>query len=156
MEVSDRLYSLFSARVEERDGSYVVEIPKREVEVGAVAPDEVYRVGLLPAATGETRDDADREPSRSESRSSQTGGSRASSRSGPRSQSRSPRQSNEPPVEEGAVRDVEIEDLGEQGDGLARIGPGYVVFVPGTDVGDRVSVEITDARDNFAFAEVVQ
>lgn len=64
--------------------------------------------------------------------------------------------SSEPPVEEGELREVEIEDTGEKGDGIARVGPGYVVFVSDTKVGDRVTVRITQARDNFAFAEVVE
>lgn len=59
-------------------------------------------------------------------------------------------------VEEGNVLDVEIEDIGDQGDGLARVGPGYVVIVPDTQVGDRVTVEITEARENVAFADMVE
>ncbi|WP_345779738.1 TRAM domain-containing protein [Haloplanus halobius] len=38
---------------------------------------------------------------------------------------------------------------------MARIGPGYVVFVEETQPGDHVKIRVTEARDNFAFAEVV-
>jgi len=63
---------------------------------------------------------------------------------------------SEPPVEEGEQRTVEIEDLGDQGDGLARVERGFVVIVPDTEQGERVTVEITDVRENVAFAEVVK
>jgi predicted RNA-binding protein with TRAM domain len=62
----------------------------------------------------------------------------------------------EPPVEKGETVEVEVEDIGEQGDGIARIGPGYIVFVPGADIGDRITVEINQVRENFAFGEVVE
>jgi len=62
---------------------------------------------------------------------------------------------DQPPIDEGDIREVEIEDLGEKGDGIARIPPGYVVFVENTSPGDRVRIKISDARDNFAFAEVI-
>jgi predicted RNA-binding protein with TRAM domain len=51
--------------------------------------------------------------------------------------------------------DVEIEDVGEQGDGIARVERGYVVFVPDASLGDRVTIEITRTQENFGFAEVV-
>jgi len=57
-------------------------------------------------------------------------------------------------VEEGEQRDAEIEDIGEQGDGITRVERGFVVIVPDTELGERVTVEITDVRENVAFAEV--
>ena len=51
----------------------------------------------------------------------------------------------QPPVSEGETLQVEIEGLGEQGDGLARGGPGYVVFVSDTEVGQQPLVGITAA-----------
>ncbi|MFB6228823.1 MAG: TRAM domain-containing protein, partial [Halobacteriales archaeon] len=45
---------------------------------------------------------------------------------------------------------------GDQGDGLARVGPGYVVFVPDTEIGQQPLVRIETVRENFAFAEVVE
>jgi predicted RNA-binding protein with TRAM domain len=139
MDISDSLLSMFHAEVEQQNGSYIVEIPEQEIDLGAVNKGEVLRIAVLPSlATGE------REESEASTASSSTpaGIKQDQYRDGP-------------PVEVGDIEEVEIEDLGEQGDGLARIGPGYVVFVPDTDVGDRVEVEITEARDNFAFAEVV-
>lgn len=59
------------------------------------------------------------------------------------------------PVNEGEEYDVKIEDLGRDGDGIARI-EGFVVFVSGAKVGDEVKIRITSSRRNFAFAEVVE
>jgi len=61
-----------------------------------------------------------------------------------------------PSVEEGEQRTVEIEDIGDQGDGITRVERGFVVIVPDTEQGERVTVEITDVRENVAFAEVVE
>jgi hypothetical protein len=47
---------LFAGRVEERADAYVLEIPKREVELGTIHPDALYRVGLYPGVT--TGDDS--------------------------------------------------------------------------------------------------
>lgn len=60
-----------------------------------------------------------------------------------------------PPVGPGDRRDVEIESIGEQGDGIAKIDRGYVVIVPDTEVGEYVTVEIDQAQPNVAFATVV-
>lgn len=60
-----------------------------------------------------------------------------------------------PPVEQGEIIDVEIESLGDQGDGMVKVGPGYVIIVPETTINDRVSVRITDTKYTVAFAEVV-
>lgn len=132
MDVPDNLLCLFSAQVEDREDGFVVEIPGNEVDIGDLREGETYRVGVFSLV-------ADREPTRRPEQ--------AVDRPGPAA---------EPPVEEGEIREVEIEDIGEKGDGIARIGPGYIVFVPDTVLGDRVTVEITDVRENFAFGEVIQ
>jgi predicted RNA-binding protein with TRAM domain len=49
---------------------------------------------------------------------------------------------------------VTIQDLGRQGDGIARIN-GKVTFVPGTKVGDQVRIRITDVRDRINRGEVI-
>ena len=59
------------------------------------------------------------------------------------------------PVEEGKVYEAKIEDMGREGDGLARI-QNFVVFVPGTKVGDQVKVKITRVLRRMAFGEVVK
>jgi len=128
----DNLLTVFSAEIEERDGTPVISLPEREIELGDLEVGETYRIAILP------RDG---------------GGSTGTARSG--RPSRAPKGA-EPPVEEGELCEVEIEDIGDQGDGIARVGPGYIVFVPDTKVGDRVTVEITQAQENFAFAEVVE
>ena len=61
----------------------------------------------------------------------------------------------QPPVERGEIRYVEVEDYGKQGDGIARVERGYVVIVPGGEVGERVKVEVTEVRPNFAVGELV-
>jgi len=58
------------------------------------------------------------------------------------------------PVEEGKTYAVHIEDLGSKGDGIARV-EGFVVFVPETEVGETVRVEVNSVGRKFAFAEVV-
>jgi predicted RNA-binding protein with TRAM domain len=45
--------------------------------------------------------------------------------------------------------------LGETGAALAEVGPGYVVFVSDTEVGQHPLVRITAARENVAFVDVV-
>jgi predicted RNA-binding protein with TRAM domain len=134
MESPEPLRCLFSGRVERRDGSYVVRVPETEVDLGTLAEGEVYRVGLFDAAEADGDATAEREPATSAPSAAGDG----------------------PPVEEGEVLQVEIEDVGDQGDGLARVGPGYVVFVAGASVGDRPTVRVTSARENVAFAEIVE
>ncbi len=59
------------------------------------------------------------------------------------------------PVEEGKVYEAKIEDIGREGDGLARI-ENFVVFVPGTKIGDQIKVRITKVHRRMAFGEVVK
>jgi predicted RNA-binding protein with TRAM domain len=63
--------------------------------------------------------------------------------------------SNSAPLNEGEEYDVKIEDMGRDGDGIARI-EGFVVFVNGAKMGDEVKIRINSTRRNFAFAEVVE
>jgi predicted RNA-binding protein with TRAM domain len=125
LEVSGKLLCLVSSRVEEEDGSYVVEIPESEIEDGDVQVGEVYSVGLV----------------------GKDGGKSGSSGGGGQLQ---------PPVEEGEIRYVEIEDIGKQGDGIARVERGYVIIVPDAEVGDRVKVEVNEVKENFAVGEVLE
>lgn len=59
-----------------------------------------------------------------------------------------------PPVNQGDVLEVEIEAVGEKGDGIARK-DGFVLFVPGVKEGDRVKVKVTRVLRKVGFAEVV-
>ena len=51
---------------------------------------------------------------------------------------------------------VDIEDIGEQGDGIARVERGYVVVVPDTELNERVTIEITKVTETVAFGEVLE
>jgi predicted RNA-binding protein with TRAM domain len=134
MEISEQLTCLFAAEVEEHDQSYVVEIPKQEVDVGYVDPTKDYQIALLrqpgensqPTPT-QTSDDSPRQPDL-----------------------------DQPPVSTGETRIVEISELGDQGDGLTRVERGFVVIVPETQQGERVRIQIETVKENVAFAEVVE
>ena len=136
VEIPSSLNSLFTASIEEDDGTYIVEVPSSEVDHEAVSVDETYRVAILES------------PSSVES-SIQQGPQQRSSRE---SVNRSP---SEPPVDEGEVRDVIIETVGDQGDGIAKVERGYVVIVPGAQPGDEPTVEIEQVQENVAFASIV-
>jgi len=58
------------------------------------------------------------------------------------------------PINVGDTYDVKIEDVGREGDGIARI-EGFVVFVPGTKKGDNVKIRVTKISRRVGFAEVV-
>ncbi len=136
IEISEKLRSLFTGRVRERDGRYVIEVPASEVEHDAVAVGERYRVALVETHRGES-DDA------GESRS---GSSRRSRNDG----------APTPPVDEGEVRQVVVESVGDQGDGIAKVERGYVVIVPDARPGDEPTVEIEEVQQNVAFARVIE
>ena len=58
------------------------------------------------------------------------------------------------PVAEGEERDVVVEDVGSEGDGVVKV-DGYTLFVSGTETGDAVRIRVTEVKPNFGFAEVV-
>jgi predicted RNA-binding protein with TRAM domain len=60
-----------------------------------------------------------------------------------------------PPVMEGKTYNVKIEDIAAEGDGIAKI-DNFVIFVPGTKVGDKVEVKIEKVFRSNAFALVVK
>ncbi len=59
------------------------------------------------------------------------------------------------PIDIGKTYDVTIEELGREGDGIARI-EGFVVFVPNTKKGDSVKIRVTRVSERVGFAEVVE
>jgi predicted RNA-binding protein with TRAM domain len=131
MELPDPPYCLYSVSIEKHDGLYHLEVPERELEQGNIQTGETYRVAMLPSSSaGDSTDST--------------------------TTSQDQQQSPESPVEEGEQRRVEIEDIGEQGDGIARVERGFVVIVPDTEKGERVAIKITDVRDRVAFGEVVE
>jgi predicted RNA-binding protein with TRAM domain len=131
MDVPNQLRCLFAATVEERDDSYIVEVPEQEVQHGDIQHGGTYRVALLPTPSNDEIEHVEADPQRER---------------GP----------PKPPVEQGDQRTVEIEDIGDQGDGITRVERGFVVIVPDTEQGERVTIEITDVRENVAFADVIE
>jgi len=89
VEISEKLLCLFSAEVSDDGDSYVVEVPRREVDTGSIQPGETYRVALIAADESEE--------------ATEDGGT-----------STAPTEP-QPPVEGGEIRYVEIEDIGKQG-----------------------------------------
>lgn len=133
MNISDDLLCLYSASVEHENDSYVLEVPEQEIQNGDLSDDDVYKIALIatsPDGTETTRGSSEREQT-------------VESESGP-------------PVDEGDIRKVEIEGLGDQGDGVGKIEGGYVVIVPETELGDTVTAEMKTVRENFAIAEIIQ
>jgi 23S rRNA (uridine2552-2'-O)-methyltransferase len=56
------------------------------------------------------------------------------------------------PVAVGERIEVEITDEGTEGDGIAKV-DGYTLFVADADVEETVTVEVTDVKPRFGFAE---
>ncbi len=134
VEIPDSLQSLFTATVEEDDDQYYIEIPKSEIEHNAASPGKTYRIAVLPH--GEETQTTSQPPEQSSPSYSEQG-------------------LPEPPVDEGEVRTVTIESVGDQGDGIAKVERGYVVIVPGATPGDEPTVEIEQVKENVAFARLV-
>ena len=138
MKISETLQTLYTGTVEHDDGSYHITVPDREIATGTITEDETYRVALI-STSASNADDTETtdsiQPADHEDQQQDFEG---------------------PPVEEGEQREVEIENLGEQGDGIAKVEQGYVVIVPETTIGDSVTVEMRQVRENVAFADVVE
>ncbi|MFC7228315.1 23S rRNA (uridine(2552)-2'-O)-methyltransferase [Salinirubellus salinus] len=58
------------------------------------------------------------------------------------------------PVRTGDELAVTIEDVGSEGDGIAKV-EGFTLFVPGTETGEEVQVTVVDVKPRFGFAERV-
>jgi predicted RNA-binding protein with TRAM domain len=137
MDISETLQTLYTATVEQDDGTYQITVPEREIATGTLAEDETYRVALISTAASDVDDTETIDPIQPTDHEDQQ------------------QDFEGPPVEEGDRREVEIENLGDQGDGIAKVERGYVVIVPETNIGDRVTVEMQQVRENVAFADVV-
>ncbi len=59
------------------------------------------------------------------------------------------------PVEMGAKYEVDIKEVSERGDGIARV-KGFIVFVPNTKLGDQVVIRITRISTKIAEATLVE
>ncbi|WP_206537088.1 TRAM domain-containing protein [Halalkalicoccus jeotgali] len=115
-----------------------LEIPKEVVEQATVDSGVVYQVAVLPTETEDVVDDYQDTASTTASASS------------------SAAERPEPPVNEGEIRTVTIDTLGDQGDGITRVKRGFVVIVPDAEPDEEVTVEIETVQSNVAFASVVE
>lgn len=132
-EIPDSLRSVFTAQIEDSGAEYVVSIPEGEIEHDGLTPGESYRVAVFEPAGAQD--------------SKQTGSPRAST-----TRRRPPRA--EPPVEVDDLVEVEIESIGDEGDGIAKVDRGYVIIVPDGQPGDTLTVRIEEVKENVAFAEI--
>lgn len=128
VEPAESLLCLYSGSISESDDGHVLEVPRREVETGPIESGQSYRIALIEPGMGGTFDEDDQRPV----------------------------DEPQPPVEPGEIRYVEIEDLGKQGDGIARVERGYVIIVPDSDVGQRLKIEISEVKSNFAVGEIIE
>ncbi|WP_435064274.1 TRAM domain-containing protein [Halobaculum sp. EA56] len=173
MEISEDLRCVFSAEIEEQDGSYVVEVPERELELDSLDAEAVYRVAVLNRHGSTEGSTDDRKRGGSDGSLTSTGASTdgasdtsASSRTDTGSVGAAASDGTtaggaaadepEPPVDRGDEITVDIEGIGDQGDGIARVDRGYVIIVPDTEKGERVRIRVTSVKQNVAFAEVIE
>jgi Predicted RNA-binding protein, contains TRAM domain len=137
MDISETLQTLYTVTVEQDDRTYQITVPEHEITTGTIAEDETYRVAIISTSASDVDDtetiDSINSPHHEDQQQEFEG----------------------PPVEEGEQRDVEIEHLGDQDDGIAKVECGYVVIAPETTTRDRVTVEMQQVRENVAFAELI-
>lgn len=135
VEIPKQLECLFTASVTDEGDSYSIEVPKNELDAGAISAGETYQIAILEAHY--SNEDTDMA-------TDTDANYQAATSSHP-----------DPPVSKGDVREVTIESLGDRGDGIAKIDRGYVVIVPGGRPDDEVTIEIQQTRANVAFAEIL-
>jgi predicted RNA-binding protein with TRAM domain len=59
------------------------------------------------------------------------------------------------PVEVGKEYNVTISDTSKRGEGIAKI-DGFVIFVPGTKMGQQARIKVTQVSERFASGQVVE
>lgn len=59
------------------------------------------------------------------------------------------------PVEEGQKYTVEVIGEGKEGDGVAKVN-NFVVFIPGANEGEEVTIEIDEVRARSAVGKIVE
>ncbi|RJX51886.1 TRAM domain-containing protein [Halonotius pteroides] len=141
MEIPEQLACLYTAELTETEDSYTFTVPATEVEEGSVTPGETLRVAVL---TDNDVGDGSDSPDDTAEETASTARSETSTASQPK-----------PPVSEGETRVVEIQDVGDQGDGITRVERGFVVIIPETDEGETVEIRIETVRPNVAFGTVI-
>ncbi|GGL66786.1 TRAM domain-containing protein [Halocalculus aciditolerans] len=154
-EISDSLRLLFETSIQEEADEYTITVPKEVVESGSLSVDETYRVALLASAASNASGNATAAERSAGTNAGKAASSPSSSPSANDDQDRRGPRGQRPPVEEGEVRSVTIDTLGDKGDGIAKVERGFIVIVSDTQPGDQVDVEITDVKDTVAFAEPV-
>lgn len=143
VDIPDNLKSVYTATIQQ-DGQFVIDVPTGEVESGNIELGEQYRVAILDA------------PDIEESTPSATNEDSRTPASSQDSRSKDHHNPSGPPVEEGEKLRVTIESLGNDGDGIAKVEGGYVVFVPDTTPGEQPIVEIDRTKPKYAFATVAE
>lgn len=128
-EIPDSLRSVFTGSIEQAGADYVFSIPAGEIQNDGLSPDETYRIAVFEA--------------------SGNGGRTVTQPATDR-----PIRRDSPPVEVDEIIEVEIESIGDEGDGIAKVDRGYVVIVPDGQPGDRLTVRIDEVKENVAFAEI--
>ncbi len=68
---------------------------------------------------------------------------------------RGPRRFPPKPVNMGAEYEVDIKEMSQRGDGIARV-EGFVVFVPKAKMGEHVRIRVTRISRKFAEAELIE
>jgi len=58
------------------------------------------------------------------------------------------------PVKVGGTYEVDIPEISNKGDGIARI-QGFIIFVENGKVQNKIKVKVTEVRDRFAKASIV-
>lgn len=149
-EISDSLRLLFETSIESDGDQYHVQIPRELVENGTLSAGDAYRVALL---AGDDEGSSNASTNADASGSSRSAATERDTESA--STASSSQQTQRPPVDEGDIRTVTIDTLGDQGDGIAKVERGFIVIVPGTEPGDQLNVEVTDVKETVAFAEPV-
>ena len=137
MPIDDSLISMFHSTL--RTGSSrdetLVEVPDSEVKTGPLVEGETYRVAVLGPVEDTNNENLSGEASGSISNEDLSTDSKY-------------------PVAEGERVEVVIEDIGDEGDGIAKV-DGYAVIVPGADLNEELLVEINHTSSTHAFASVV-
>ncbi len=59
------------------------------------------------------------------------------------------------PIKPGDELEVEIEAVASQGDGIAKK-DGFVIFIKGAKVGEKVKIRVTEVKARFGIGEIVQ
>lgn len=150
--IPSELQALFTGNIDKdtESGEYNLSIPEVEVEQGLLDTDEPYQIAVLNHGD-DTQPDTSTASSPIQQHSSTDTSSPASNSH--RSQSRN---GSEPPIEEGeTLSNVTIESLGDEGDGVATVGDGFVLIVENVEVGDTVDVHVNTVMPTVAFGTPV-